>query len=432
MLCAALLFASAVQAATPSDQEIRTILTERLRDRPGIGIVVGIIDPHGRRVIAVGPGEPAFDGNTAFEIASVTKVFTGLLLAAMSARHEVALTDPVARFLPALHVPAHDGHVIRLVDLATHTSGLPFMAEPSPEIFIDGYQLRRDPGTQWEYSNLGYWLLGRALEEKSGVSYQTLLRTRILGPLRLNSTAVHPPPDLQKRLAPGYDASLQRAPSALDIPGYGTMAAAGGLVSTTNDLLTLLAAVSGLNHSSLDSAIALALRTRRPKNADVDQAIGWLIVDKNRQPIAFHDGGSFGYASAVALDLNKRIGVTVLMNQIGDVSDLALHLLNPQVPLAKPPAFETHTEIALSDAVLDSYAGKYVAEGEGTFIIAREGEALTIESPEDWGLPKLRLRPESSHDFFVRELPVRVRFQAGGMIIYPPRGQKGVAATRVR
>jgi hypothetical protein len=86
---------------------------------------------------------------------------------------------------------------------------------------------------------------------------------------------------------------------------------------------------------------------------------------------------------------------------------------------------------------LDSYAGRHDAEGEGVFVIARDGEALTIQSPADWGLLKLRLRPESQRDFFVSELPLRVTFQTGsgrvtGMVVYPPRGQKGVAATRIK
>jgi hypothetical protein len=122
----------------------------------------------------------------------------------------------------------------------------------------------------------------------------------------------------------------------------------------------------------------------------------------------------------------------VLSNQVASVTDIALHLLRPKVSLERAAA--KRTEIALESAVLDSYAGHYE---EGVFIIAREGDFLTIQPPADWGLPKLRLRPESLQDFFVAELPLRVSFQTDdhrrvdGVLVYPPRGQKAIPASRI-
>jgi hypothetical protein len=121
-------------------------------------------------------------------------------------------------------------------------------------------------------------------------------------------------------------------------------------------------------------------------------------------------------------------------------------LLRPDFPLAKP-ANRKHTEIAVDSKVLDSYAGQYEAKGEGIFIVAREKDFLTIESPADWGLPKLRIRPESQRDFFAIDLPLRITFtcraissEGGtidnnnlvtGLLIYPPRGQKAVPANKL-
>ena len=129
-----------------------------------------------------------------------------------------------------------------------------------------------------------------------------------------------------------------------------------------------------------------------------------------------------------------RVGVVVLTNQAGDVGDIARHLLRPDFPLAKP-ANTKHTEIALDSKVLDFYVGRYEAKGEGIFTIARENDFLTIESPADWGLPKLRIRPESQRDFFATELPLRVTFQTGpdgkvgSLTIYPPRVKKACQQT---
>ena len=122
---------SAANSPIPPDSEIRKILVERIDAfHQGVGIVVGVIDPQGRRVVAYGSlnqGDPwPLNGDTIFEIGSVTKVFTSVLLADMVERGEVALADPVAKYLPPeVKVPERGGRVITLVDLSTHTSGLP-------------------------------------------------------------------------------------------------------------------------------------------------------------------------------------------------------------------------------------------------------------------------------------------------------------------
>jgi CubicO group peptidase (beta-lactamase class C family) len=120
-------------AAAPTDAEIRRILTERIDvQKQSVGIVVGVIDAHGRRVIAYGNLEKGdkrrLDGDTIFEIGSITKVFTALLAADMAQRGEVKLDDPIAKYLAAsVKIPERNGRQITLVDLATHTSGLPRM-----------------------------------------------------------------------------------------------------------------------------------------------------------------------------------------------------------------------------------------------------------------------------------------------------------------
>jgi serine-type D-Ala-D-Ala carboxypeptidase/endopeptidase len=209
------------------------------------------------------------------------------------------------------------------------------------------------------------------------------------------------------------------------------------LVSTADDLLTFLATTMGYEPSLLAPAMATMLSTRRPMpQLGQTQALGWVAIGEDDDQLIIHDGGTFGYASSVAWDPRSRVGVVVLSNQVAGVSDIARHLLRPNVPLEKPAATK-HTEIALDSAVLDTYAGRYEASGEGVFVIVREGEFLTIQLPADWGLPKLRLRPESRREFFAAELPLRVTFQTDnegrvrGLLLYPPRGQKAVPANRI-
>src|SRR5580658_8217539 len=115
----------------PSNDEIREILVKRIdRQKQAVGIVAGVIEPTGRRVVAYGnlaKDDPrTLDGDTIFEIGSVSKVFTSLLLADMVNRKEVALDDPAAKYLPEnVRMPERSGKSITLLDLSTHRSGLP-------------------------------------------------------------------------------------------------------------------------------------------------------------------------------------------------------------------------------------------------------------------------------------------------------------------
>jgi CubicO group peptidase (beta-lactamase class C family) len=443
------------QTGLPSDDEIRKILAERVgENEKAIGIVVGVIDPQGPRIISYGHRNAddarPLDGDTVFEIGSVTKVFTALLLTDMVEKNEVALADPAAKYLPAdLKVPQRKVRSITLVDLATHTSGLPFMPENAPPLndpaaskysaadlkqYVASYQFKRDIGAEWEYSNIGYWILSEALSSRGGKSYEDLVRMRIVAPLKLRNTDFVLSPEMKSNLAIGHDAAVQPAPVISTLGIYSLMPAAGGLYSTVNDLARVLSVAMGYKRSSLAPAIEATLRTRRPMGAGNEQALGWSAIEKG--DLIFRDGGTYGYASSIAFDPKKRIGVVVLSNQVGDVNDIARHLLRPDYPLAKP-ANTKRTEIKIDSALLDKYAGRYKAEGEGIFIVAREADFLTIESPADWGLPKLRIRPESQQDFFATELPLRVTFQTDSdskvrsLTIYPPRGQKGVPANKL-
>src|SRR5580658_7815830 len=294
---------SSAKTVPPSDTEIRNILADRIDTlaghQEGVGIVVGIIGPQGRRVIPYGrfsPADPPFlGGDTVFEIGSVSKVFTALLLADMVRKGEVALADPAAKYLPAgVRIPDRNGRSITLLDLATHTSGLPFMPDELPVFndsaaaqssdaqiyqFLARYQLTRDPGAEWDYSNVGYWLLGQALASRAGTDFESLLRARIVAPLKMESPAITLSSKLKARLAPGPNAVLQPAPSFSSVSVYSSMAAAGGLVSTANDLLRFLSACMGDDHSPLATSMAAMLNPRRAMNGS-EQALGWVEIGR--------------------------------------------------------------------------------------------------------------------------------------------------------
>ena len=241
-----------------SDSALKAIFERWHAEHRIAGIAVGRMDAGGTSMVAAGVmragGATRVVDSTVFEIGSITKAFTGTLLADMVLRHEVALDDPVAKYLPGWTIPMFDGRAITLVDLATHSSGLPRdptnlnAVNPADPLagydealmmaFLKAHVLRRPPGTLYEYSNLGMSLLGIALAKRAGTSYDALVRTRILDPLKMYDTRITLTASQQARFATGHDAGLQPT-SAWHLLSY---AAAGRkLHSTVPDLLKLAA-----------------------------------------------------------------------------------------------------------------------------------------------------------------------------------------------
>jgi CubicO group peptidase (beta-lactamase class C family) len=423
--------AVALFAVQGTGDQIRQILVDRIdTQHKSVGIVVGVITPLGRVVASYGRLDQGdtrpVDGDTVFEVGSVTKVFTSLLLADMVVRGEVALADPVEKYLPAgTKTPEWNGRKITLADLATHTSGLPFFPANFPPVenratygtyteqqlyqFLSTYKLPREPGAAWEYSNTGGGLLGLALARRAGMDYEALVRARITGPLGMDSTGIALTPRLRTRLAAGHGARLEPEP-AWDLPA---LAGAGSLRSSANDLLTLLAAFTGAVKTPLAPAMAAMPETKRPNRLYMlDQALGWFVIGKGDEQFFIHGGGTHGFASSLAYDPKTRTGVVVLSNAAGSVDDIARHLLRPALPLDKPRPPKVHKEVAVDPKLFDLYAGSYRPSPDWVYTVTREGDVLRIQLP---AAPKFRLHPESDRDYFIEETDdIQVTFQTDG------------------
>jgi CubicO group peptidase (beta-lactamase class C family) len=412
----------------PPDSEIRKILIERIDTfHQGVGIVVGVIDPQGRRVVAYGSlnqGDPRpLNGDTIFEIGSATKVFTSLVLADMVQHGEVALTDPVAKYLPPeAKVPERGGRAITLVDLSTHTSGLPRMpsnfnpkdpANPYADYtveqlyqFLSTYQLTRDIGSQFEYSNLGGGLLGHALARRAGMDYEALVRARITVPLGMSSTGITLTPEMKVRLALGHNDKLVTVPN-WDVSA---LAGAGALRSSVNDLLTFLAANLGYVKSPLAPAMAAMLSVRRPTGTPGlgEIGLGWLITRPSDDDIVWHNGGTGGYRSYMGYDAKTRVGVVVLSNTFtgAGVDDIGMHLLDSHVPLLPPP--KEHKEITVDPKILDGYVGQYQLAPNFILTITREGDQLSAQATNQSKVP---IFPEGERDFFYKVVDAQITFE---------------------
>ncbi len=422
---------AASSAGVPPDAEIHKILVQRIDTyHRSVGIVVGVVDPEGQRIIAYGhlaEGDSRpLDGDTVFEIGSVTKVFTSLLLSEMVERGEVKLDDPVLKFLPStVKVPERDGRQITLVDLATHTSGLPRMPtnfEPknpaNPYVdysveklydFLSSYKLTRDPGSQYEYSNVGGGLLGLALARHAGMDYGKLVRDWICKPLGMDSTGVNLTPEMKARLATGHNAALKPVEN-WDLPA--AFAGAGALRSTANDMLKFLAANIGLAKTPLAPAMAAMLKVRRPTGMPgVMVALGWHLFTTNGKEIVWHNGGTGGYRSFIGFNPAAHVGVVVLSNAETPegVDDIGHHLLDAKVPLYQPPA--ERKVVQVDPKIFEGYVGYYQLAPNAVVSITRQDGHLYTQIT---GQPKIELFPSGPKDYFLKVVDAQVTFITDG------------------
>lgn len=412
----------------PSDAEIHKILADRLGSEDlGVGIVVGVIDANGRRVVSYGKldknDDRRLDGNTVFEIGSITKVFTSLLLTDMTRRGEVALTDPVVKFLPAgVKAPERKKRQITLADLSTQSSGLPGMipnlAAKDPDNpfadysvqqlyeFLSAYKLTRDIGSQYEYSNLGVGLLGHALSLRAQMTYEQLVRSRICDPLGMADTRITLTPEMKARMAAGHNAALGQAENW----DFLALAGAGALRSTANDLLKFLAANLGYTTTALAQAMADEASVRRPAGApDMQIAYGWHVQTKDGNSIIWHNGGTGGFRSYLGYDPKARVGVVVLTNFSADpgVDDIGRHLLNASYPLLNIPPPVAHQQITFDPRAFDRYVGMYQVGPGATMVVSRDGDRFYSQIT---GQPRLEVLAESDRKFFLKAVDAQLTF----------------------
>jgi len=345
----AVLVMSARSASAQDSLSVATIkrfVESTLPTADSVGVVIGLLAADGsQRTLSV--GRTHYDANTLFEIGSVTKVFTGILLGDMIQRGEVRLDQPVDELLPdTVIVPQRGERRITLSDLATHTAGLALPRNRSPTnpanpwgsytvdrlyAHLRAEPLSQDIGVRYEYSNVGFGLLGHALAQLQGTSYDSLLTRRVLAPLKLTSTRIDLDSVLQRRLAPGHNAAGERTAN-WTTPG---IPAAGALRSSVADLLTFLEANVRPPNGVLGRAIRESHIPRFEIDAGWQIGLGWQIFrDYFGSTIIWHGGGTGGYRSFVGINAQNGTGVVVLTNSREDMMYLGMHLLERRFPLA--------------------------------------------------------------------------------------------------
>ena len=412
----------------PSDEAIAAIIEDRLTDRPGAGMIVSVIEPDESRTVVVSPdGGPEFGEDTIFEIGSMTKVFTAILLAQMTLDGTVALDDPVAKYLPdGATMPERGGTQITLANLSRHNSGLPRLPENlSPAnmfdpyadyteqdllAFLAGYELPRDIGAEVEYSNLGVGLLGYALARAEGSDYETLVKRRILDPLGMADTAIALNADQQARFAQGYD-GFMRPTNAWDLS---VLAGAGGMRSTVGDMTTFLEAA--LDPQSILAEPLALMVDGTDGETGTGKALGWALLDTPTGKIMWHSGGTGGFRSFMAIQPETGRADVVLTNAAADPSpqDIALHVLvgakvatSGKVPDAPPTVGRVDTPVTLTAAQLDRVVGTYRFAPNMNVTVTRDGDQLSAAITGQGPLP---IYPRAPLEFFYRAVNAEIVF----------------------
>jgi len=413
----------------PTDEAIRAILERRIAMHAGVGFVVGMIEPDGcRRVVACGdPGadRQMLDGESVFEIGSITKTFTGILLADMVLRGMVDLEAPAATYLPAgRRLPARNGQEITLLHLAMHTSGLPCepptqkIADPLDPLagytdemmldFLDGYTLTRDIGAEYAYSNLGVSLLGYLLTCRAGKPYAELLAEHILTPLGMSMTGLILSPEMQGHLATGHDVQGDEVP-CWHLDAY---APAGAIRSTAHDLLRYAEANLSPDNTPLGHAIQLAHQPHPIANTEALHGLTWGI----NGAIHEHFGMTGGYSSALLLNQVEHWALVILANSQDDIYDLAMHLINRAHPLAPPPLWKQREVVPMTADQLDQYTGTYIFDEHlhlrfppnFTGRVTRGDGCLLVHDDFNW---TRAIYPGGGDEFFYRLQNATITFQ---------------------
>lgn len=336
------------------EAKINQITNDYVSTRENVALTIGVIQQRHHYIQGFGRASNADrslpNAHTIYEIGSVTKVFTGTILAQLVNDGIVALEDPIRLYLPGEIVNQLSTSIqsITLCQLATHTSGLPSLPDSllanikdptNPYLHYTAQEmyaalveqkLLGKPGQSYEYSNFGMGLLGHLLSLKTAQLYEGLVKEIICQPLGMTDTTIHLTPEQQQRFTPGHspDGTLT---SNWD---FDVMAPAGAFRSTAEDLLMFLQA--NLRETNPQMAAILERSQQRYfENSDtLSIGLAWQIWTLLNGPVVhWHNGGTGGYISFISFDKAKQTGVVILSNY-GDalandnsVDEMAIRIL---------------------------------------------------------------------------------------------------------
>lgn len=329
---------------TALDLEVDSLVQSYMSDPANESLSIGIV--HQGNVLfyhygEVKKGSAALPSNSSlYEIGSITKTFTGILLAKAIEEQKVKADDDIRRYLPeSCKGLAYKNTAITLVQLANHTSGLPRIPENltkqknfdeqdpykyySKEMlytYLSKLKLKTMPGTVSEYSNTGMALLGLILAEVYGKSYAELVKEKITGPLHMDHTYVEVPAEQAAAFCTGYDETGRETKHW----NFTDLTACGGLRSTPENMMQYLKA----NMEEQDKAIALSHTATFQSGKYSAIGMAWQRQQSlSGDETIWHNGATYGFSSFLGFVKGKEVGVLILSNSGNTVDEIAIKLL---------------------------------------------------------------------------------------------------------
>ncbi len=371
-----------------------------------------------------------------FEIGSISKVFTGLLLAQAVLEKKLTLDTTLREAMGGEQKFADPGvAAITLRQLATHTSGLPRMpgnlkvdANPADpyatydramlNAAVAAQKLEGKPPFPMSYSNYGMGLLGDILSRLYGKSWEELVRERIAVPLGMRDTAVTLDEEHAKRFAPGYSAEQQR----LGPWRFTALAGAGALRSTAADMVTFGRALLTPENTPLAEAISLA---RQPQTAEGGIGLAIMLNKAGGDAILWHNGATAGYRSLLQVTPATRTVQVVLASSASIVPEAILAVSRNEKPRLRDSG------MVLSAEQLAAYEGVYTVAPSANFTVVRRGDQLWTQLT---GQPFFRLFPHEKEDrFFLKVVAAELQFhRENGRIVSLTNHQNGREITATK
>jgi D-alanyl-D-alanine-carboxypeptidase/D-alanyl-D-alanine-endopeptidase len=416
------------QAQSIIPQDVKDNIKLRVDNGQHPGIVVGMIDGDQIVYYSYGvkslPGKDTVDERTVFEIGSISKTFTGILLADQVVKKKMSIDDPLQKYLPqGVTAPTRNGASIKLVNLSNHTSALPRLpgnlkpANPSNPYadysetqlydFLKSYELTRDIGSQYEYSNYAVGLLGHVLATQQRTTYEALMVEVIARPLGMEDTRIVFTPTMKKNLAMGYANGTQ-----VENWDLTTLAGAGAIRSTAADMLKYVRANMGKTKSKLYPAMQLTHKHSRPEGTVPMVGLGWHMSNAGTDELIWHNGGTGGYRSFAGFVKGGTRGVVVLTNSTAGVDDIGMHLLSTSIPLVDAKASAANAgeqiqEVAVDEATLETYVGEYELVQGFILTVTRAGAQLNAQATGQGQFPVFA---KSKNVFFYKVVVAQLTF----------------------
>lgn len=399
---------SAVQASIT--QQLDAISSSFYKsNEPGATVIV---TKAGKTLLRKGYGlasvaeKRAMQADDVMRLGSVSKQFTAVGILMLMEEGKLSLSDNIQKFFPDY---PESGKKITVEHLLTHTAGIPnytnkpgFVSTIAKDMTVDEMiasfkndPLEFEPGSTWNYSNSGYFVLGAIIEKVSGLPYAKFVEQRIFVPLGMKNTAYE-----------GYERS-QHSHAAGHAPGANGFEpsrkismtlpyAAGSLTSTVDDLAVWDAAISAGKLLKVSSWKRAFTNYKLTNGKNTDYGYGWSIGELEGSTMISHGGGINGFATFALRLPQEKIYVAVLTNAESGLASSSM-VASRLAAAAMGKAIPEFKAITLDAKVLDQYVGVYKIDETNRRQFVRDGDKLIMSRTNG---PTTLLQAYSTTGFF--------------------------------